>query len=699
MDKFTKDGQELARQVYLALVDKANEASTAYYDKDEPIMSDYEFDELMKKIKAYEFRHNYVAPDSPTKRVGGSTGKSTFKKLTHVVPMLSLMDVFSFEDVLQWLEAFPKGTLFDVEEKIDGLSMSVTYEGGKLVRAETRGDGYVGEDITENAKFIDGIPTVLKLPVKNQAKALNRLEVRCEVYLPVDRFLEINKEREQAGEKLFANPRNAAAGLLRTKDLDAVKNAKLHAFAFNVQGDDLVNALEEHFNDSHRYSLLALEEMGFDTVTSFMSLNVTQAITDIGESRDGLPYWIDGAVVKVDSLSLRKEEGETNKYPRWAIAFKYPPEEKETVIRDIILQTGRTGRITPVAVFDPVYLGGTTVTKATLNNPEFIEGLGVNIGDKVIVRKAAEIIPQIVRVSEKLSEGVYDVHAHTCPSCGGKIVYAAEDLTGAYCCNPECPAQIARKFEHWASRDCMDIRGFGPAVIDKLIDAGLLNSIPDIYRLKDRDIVAVETALGGKKICDNLIKAIDDSKTRDLDRLVKALGIVGVGRHIGKELAKRYPDILAVGELPLGKDGRQHKIAELAAIDGIGEISATAIMTWFATDGSWKMLFDLGKAGVNLKSLTFKSSDDKTVGVFDGLTFVITGTLPTMSREDANEFVEKNGGRVSSSVSKKTDYLIVGENAGSKLDKAKALGVEIIDEAMMFALANGEGKVMSITHD
>lgn len=682
--------KELAREVYLGWVKKANEASEAYYDKDDPIMSDVEFDELMQKIKGYEMRHQYVAPDSPTQRVGGSQGKSTFAKVTHEVPMLSLQDVFDIKDVYGFVQDNLHSGIC-VEEKIDGLSLSVTYEYGKLVRAETRGDGYIGEDITENAKCIVGIPRELN----TDATELEVLEVRCEVYLPVASFLALNEKMEREGKKTFANPRNAAAGLLRTKDIEIVKNAGLHAFAFNVQRSryDKYN----NFGCSHTLDLQTLKAIGFAVVPSYYFVeryygsvsdkqeklkDIEAKIAEIGSRRNDLPYWIDGAVLKVDGLSARKQLGETNKYPRWALAFKYPPEEKETVIRDIILQTGRTGRVTPVAILDPVLLGGTTVTRATLNNPEFIKDLGVDVGDTVLVRKAAEIIPEIIRVTKKSDKNsVYDMLGQRCPSCG-KPLYAKSDengeTSGAYCENMDCPAQIARKFEFFASRECMDIRGLGPALIDKFIEKGWLQTLPDIYRLQEhRDEMIGMDGLGDKA-ADKLFAAIEESKDRDIDRLIKALGIPGIGRHIGKELAKRYEDMWAIGAV---------SAQELAEIDGVGEISANAIYDAFhkaqqsnSDDGMFIMLNNFQGCGVNLKSKSFQKLTDNKNLPLAGKIFVITGTLPTMKREEAAELIEKNGGKVSSSVSKKTDYLLCGENAGSKLDKAKTLGVTIIDE-------------------
>lgn len=652
-----------------------------YYNEDSPEITDYEFDELMNQLKALENEYpELITPDSPTQRVGGSQGKSTFAKVTHAVPMLSLQDVFSTEDVQDFMDKLPDDTRFTVEEKIDGLSMSVTYQGGVLVKAETRGDGYIGEDITENAKYIHGIPrricnnSVFNLP--------DLLEVRCEVYMPVEQFEKINKKKEKAGEKLFANPRNAAAGILRTKDLNTVMDAHLFAFAFNVQRKN---------NDSWRFiddvpnrqslDLVVLNAFGFHSVQNYACRKdgVLNAIENISKHKDELPYWIDGAVVKVDDIEQRFRLGETAKYPKWAVAYKYPPEDKEVVIKNIILQTGRTGRVTPVALFDPVWLAGTKVSRATLNNPQFIEEMGVNIGDTVLVHKAAEIIPEIIKVVKPAyeDEGTncpkshFDMYSQVCPSCGG-ILLPNEGGNGCYCNNSNCPAQISRRFEFFASRACMDIRGLGPAQIDKFIELGWLKEIPDIYRLKDHYDEMIQLEGFGPRAIEKLLKAIEDSKHRDMDRLIKALGINGVGRHIGKKLAEEYPGMILL------VDASEKK---LATIDGIGEISAKAIYNFFHNQDNRLMLKKLDFLGVNTDSKIFEEKLNKSSNLkLHDLTFVITGTLPTLKRAEAAELIEKNGGKVSGSVSKKTDYLLAGENAGSKLDKANSLGVQVISE-------------------
>lgn len=665
---------------YLALVAEAAKAANAYYLNDDPIMSDYEYDALIQDIRRYEAQHpENISPDSPTQKVAESVLKSSFAKVTHAVPMLSLLDVFNPDEVTKFVATNP-GQVFAVEEKIDGLSMSATYQNGKLIRAETRGDGFIGEDVTENAKFILGLPKSLNTAV---FQTPDILEVRLEVFLPVDRFLAINKEREKNDEKLFANPRNAAAGLLRTKDVNAMKNAGLECFIFNVQRCEGFIP----YGNSHIDSLIAMRSYGFQTVQCYRA-NSEEGVLDIikciGDTKHTLKYWIDGAVVKVDSLTERDAAGTTGKYPKWAVAYKYPPEEKETTVVDIVLQTGRTGRVTPVAIFEPVFLAGTKVEKATMHNQRFIEDLNINIGDRIVVRKAAEIIPEIVKVAQKGSAHNYDMRQRVCECCGTPITVDAEGMD-CKCLNPNCPVQFSRYVEFFASRDCMDIRGMGPAVIETLIEHELINDITDIYTLH----TIPETIYGllGKRTAEKLFDAIEDSKQRSLDRLIKALGMNGVGRHIGKVLAEHYGNIYEIGELPVMfpiKNAKEAKINELMQLEGIGETSATVIVEYFMQSENWERIHALANVGVNM------FAEQKVVPVaatgFAGKTFVITGTLPTMSRNDAAAYIEERGGKVSGSVSKKTDYLVCGEAAGSKLDKAKALGVTILTEEQLKAL-------------
>lgn len=671
------------RKEYMKACKQAKTWAKEYYDNDAPSVSDYDYDTLMRQLRDAEAAHpDWITPDSPTQHVGGSTGKSTFAKVQHAVPMLSLLDITSEAELNEFLDRFP-GEVFSVEPKIDGLSISVTYEDGVLTRAETRGDGLIGEDITENAKQILGIPPFLPVP------GYKVLEVRCECYMPVAEFERINKENEKLGKRIFVNPRNAAAGILRTKDVEEVKRANLHAFAFNVQRFEFTSGEKPRSNPlgvSHLASLDLLRWLGFETVEHYGSgrKGVYGLIQHIGEERDKLPYWIDGSVVKLDDIHLRDKIPGTSKYPNWARAFKYPPEEKTTTVVDIILQAGRTGRITPVAVFDPpVFLEGSTVSKATLHNPEFISGLDLNLGDEVVVHKAQSIIPEILKVAKKHAIGHFNVYGCTCPSCGGMIVPGAEDgedAGGAYCLNPMCPAQMSRHLEFWGSRECMDIAGFGPAVIERFTALGWLNSINDIYRLKDhRDEMAKLDGFGAKS-ADKLLAAIEESKTRDIDRLIKALGIPGVGRHIGRELAKRYPGIWEIAGLTE---------SQLAAIDGIGEVSARVISEFFRDVDNRRMLKATEALGVNFLSKSYGAAPAE--GALSGFTFVITGTLPSMGRDAAKALIESHGGKVSGSVSKKTSFLLAGEAAGSKLEKAQELGVKIISEGELLGMIGEEG--------
>lgn len=655
-----------------------------YYDEDAPEISDFEFDALMNELKKLEAENpELVSPASPTQHVGGSMGKSSFEKVTHDVPMLSLQDLFSKDDVEAFIQKMPTHS-FTVEEKIDGLSMAVTYQketstNGKtrivLTRAETRGDGFIGEDITENAKYINGLPLTLKGKVEELPEVL---EIRAEVYLPVEDFERINRERELTGDKLFVNPRNAAAGLLRTKDLETVKAAGLHAFAFNIQ-----RVQTESPWTSHWESLEALKKMGFATVFSTLTdgSHVVENIDAIGARKNDLPYWIDGAVIKVDDLPLREKLGAGSKYPVAQVAFKYPPEEKETTVEDIILQTGRTGRVTPVAVLSPVFLSGTSVSRATLHNPAIVREMDVRVGSTVVVLKSGEVIPKVIKVvaeKQPVDSVPFDMSKMVCPECGAAIEVSG-DGNSAVCPNELCPAQFARRIQFIASRDVMDIAGFGPAVLDLCITNGWLQDYPDLYLLHNhRDELAVLKGFG-EKSADKLLEAIEKSKGNDIDRFIKSLGISGVGRHIGKVLATRCPDMTAV--MALTED-------ELLEMPDIGEISAKAIVAYFANSDNRALISRLEMLGVNMKSKMYGQAPAH--GKLEGLTFVVTGTLPETSRDEAKALIENNGGKFAGSVSKKTSYVLAGEAAGSKLDKAKELGVPVITFAEFKQMLAGE---------
>lgn len=658
---------------YLAAVAQAAQWAEEYYNGSSPSATDYEYDLLMQRIKHAEEEHpDWITGQSPTQHVGGSVTATDFERVTHDVPMLSIQDVFTEEEVTAFVGQFPDEK-YSVEKKIDGLSLSVTYRNSVFVRGETRGDGYIGYDVTENARQIIGIPDRLR-----QAAGLPEiveLQTRCEVYLPVSEFERINAELEAAEKKTFSNPRNAAAGILRTKDPEWVKAAHLHAFAFNVQKivwrDERGEQGEE--SRSHLATLNMLKELGFDIVDAYpASANeVLSRIKEIGESREGLPYWTDGAVVKLDSLPLRERLGNTVKFPRWCVAFKYPPEERDTTVTDIIVQTGRTGVLTPVALFDPIPLCGTTVSRATLHNQGFINKMRVGIGSTIRVIKSGEIIPKVISVP-KPADSPFVIQR--CPVCGAaavKLKDADGNETGVVSCpNEFCPAQLSRYFVFFCSRDVMDIEGMGPAVVEKLSGLGILNEAADLYRLGDHaDKIKALEGFGAKKV-NALLAAIEKSKGNNIDRVLKAFGIQGVGRAVGKVLAERYPDMETIAKL--SED-------ELKAVDGIGEITAQDIVAFFRSENGNARYRSLAEAGVNMKSLTYGES--RSDGKLTGVTFVITGTLPSMSREEAKSLIEANGGKCSGSVSKKTSYLLAGDAAGSKLTKARELGVKIISES------------------
>lgn len=657
------------REEYLAAVAQAAKWAEEYYDNDEASVTDYEYDMHMQIIKKVEAEHpDWVVAMSPTQHVGGSQGKSTFAKVQHEVAMLSIQDVFTPEEVTAFTDQYPNEQ-YSVEKKIDGLSMSATYEHvdntdyAELALAETRGDGYIGEDITENAKYIEGLP----LRVKTM---LPKLIVRGEVYMPVSEFERVNGEHAAKGEKLFANPRNAAAGILRTHDLSAVKNAHLRIFVFNLQLGSL--------GDSHIGTLDALAEMGFNTVEHYRASagEVLSFIDKIGEERDDLPYWTDGAVIKLDSISLREKLGNTIKFPRWCIAFKYPPEERDVVVTSIALQTGRTGVITPVAEFEPVQLCGTSVSRATLHNQGFLDDMSIDIGATIRVIKSGEIIPKVVSCPKPAPK---PFKIEFCPVCGAKAVAFSDengqDLSKMGCPNEACPAQFSRYVAFFCSRDVMDIEGVGPAVIDALIDAGWLKEVQDLYALGEHvEGMKKLEGFGAKKV-KSLLDGIEKSKGNDIDRVIKAFGILGVGRAIGKTLATRYPDMETISNL---------SVDEMVSIDGIGEITANDIYTFFHSDDGKARYRAFADAGINMKSLSFGTKPAE--GKLSGLTFVITGTLPSMGREEAKSLIEANGGKCSGSVSKKTNYLLAGEAAGSKLSKANDLGIPVISEAQLMEM-------------
>lgn len=625
-----------------------------YYIQDNPQIEDFEYDALMRELKSIEKEYpELITSDSPTQKVGGEALK-LFSPVEHTVKMESLQDVFSFDELQAFAEKINmEKTYFSVEPKIDGLSVSLEYKNGKLVRASTRGDGTTGEDITANALKIRTVPKSIDFD--------GFLEVRGEVYMSRESFYKLIERQELMGETPAKNPRNAAAGSLRQKNPLITEKRELDIFVFNIQ------SIEGKVFESHIESLDFLKNLGFSVLPTYKKCeNIALAIEEIkriGLSRGKLSYDIDGAVIKVDNLSYRTELGSTAKYPKWAVAYKYPPEEKETILRSIEVNVGRTGALTPTAVFDPIELAGTTVSRAVLHNEDFIAAKGISIGDTIIVRKAGEIIPEVLSVKlHRTKNPIYKMPDY-CPSCGSPVT--REDGEAVLrCTNADCPAQLLRHLIHFTSRDAMDIEGLGPAVLEQLLESGMVNDIVDIYALKSDEISQLDRI--GDKSASNIIGAIESSKKNDLSRLIFAFGIRHIGSKAAKLISEHFKDMGCVFEA-----SRE----DFAEIDGIGEILAASAYDFFALDETKKMVERLKAFGVNMQSL--KTVVDLTLS---GKTFVLTGTLPTYTRSQAASVIESFGGRVASSVSKKTDYLLAGEEAGSKLDKAVALGVTVIDE-------------------
>lgn len=658
---------EEARAKVAQLTEELNYHNDRYYNHDDPVISDYEYDAMLRDLENLEAQFpELLLPTSPTQRVGGSRGEK-FSPVVHSVPMESLHDSFSPDEIRDFdrkVREVVSNPVYVVEPKFDGLSVSCEYRNGVFVRGSTRGDGTTGEDVTENLMTIKSLPKRL-----DNAPAF--LEVRGEVYMSVATFEMIVAEQENNGEKPFKNPRNAAAGSLRQKDSKITAKRGLDIFVFNVQ------AVEGMSFTTHVESLNFLTESGFPTAfyNSFDNVDdVLAEIERIDEHRGDLPCDIDGAVVKLNNLADRTLLGSTAKFPRWAEAYKYPPEEKETELLDIEINVGRTGAITPVGIFKPVLLAGTTVSRATLHNEDFIRELGVSIGDTVKIRKAGEIIPEVLSVVHH-QEGaqVYQLPDY-CPSCGSKLV-KEEDEAATRCTNTECPAQLLRHLIHFVSRDAMDIEGLGPSLLETLLNEGLIKTFTDLYKLKAEDIGSLDRM--GEKSANNLINAIEKSKSAEINRLIYALGI----RHIGEKAAKLLCEhFLSVEKLfEAGEE-------EIAAIEGYGAIMAKSVYDYFRLEGTAHLIAELKALGVEMKPLEKKEK----AGSFIGKTFVLTGALPTMSRKEASLLIEQNGGKTSSSVSKKTDYVLAGEDAGSKLTKAQSLGVTIISESdLLQMIENG----------
>lgn len=639
-----------------------------YYVYDSPEISDYDYDMLYAELLRLEAEHpEYYDPESPTQRVGGKPLEK-FGKVTHTSVMNSLSDVFSFEELGDFFSRSEKeagaGIAYSVEPKIDGLSVALTYEKGIFVNGATRGDGITGEDVTQNLKTVFSIPMKLKEPLD--------LCVRGEVYMPRSVFERINAAREAEGRALMANPRNAAAGSLRQLDPAVTASRALDIFVFNLQSGELYS--DGRVASSHKETLDRLAELGFKVIEERKVLSdakeIEDYILDLGKKRDDLAYDIDGVVIKADSFNIRNTLGEGTNTPKWAVAYKFPPEEKQTKLIDITIAVGRTGVLTPAALLEPVRLAGTTVSKATLHNLDFIRERDIMLGDTVTLRKAGDIIPEVVCAHPEKrngSEKRFDMPS-VCPSCGEPVY--KDDEAAVRCTNSACPAQISRSIEHFASKDAMNIDGLGPQIVELLIKNGLISDQADLYSLRSEDVSGLERM--GEKSAQNLINAIEKSKSAGLERLIYALGIRNVGQVAAAALAARY------GELAKLYDATVEEICE---INDFGRITADCVVNWFSHPQNRVLCERLTDAGVNTRAVAEPVGEK-----FKGLTFVLTGTLPTMSRDEASTKIKAMGGKVSGSVSSKTSYVVAGEAAGSKLAKAQTLGVKIIDESELLSM-------------
>lgn len=648
-----------------------------YYNQDNPEISDYEYDMLMQELKQLEKEHpEFVTEDSPTQKVGGSAKREAGVLVEHNVPMLSLQDVFDKTEVYHFVEEMQnqlEEPEFVVEYKIDGLSMSLRYENGVLQLAETRGDGIqFGEDVTVNAKVIQDIKKKLK-------DKPEYLEVRGEVYMTNEAFDQVNAKQELLGKKLFANPRNCAAGTLRQLDSAITKERKLSMFIFNIQDSRGVTF------ETHTQGYEYLKRQGMKVIESYTVCKtadeVWEAIERIGENRGNLAYDIDGAVVKLNNLADREKLGNTSKVPRWAVAYKYPPEEKETKLLDIELSVGRTGRITPTAVFEPIRLCGTTVSRATLHNQDFIDDLDIGIGDTIVVYKSGEIIPKVRKVlhGKRPKDVVRYQIPKVCPVCGSKTE-RERDTADIKCTSPNCPAQLERHIINFVGRDAMDIKGFGTVYVEDLIRLGYIGDIADIYVLKEHREELIEQGIIGKeKNTDKLLEAIEKSKENEAWQLLTGFGIPNVGKAAAKTLLKYFGSIEAM---------QKADVEELMQVNDVGEITACCIQDYFAEEKNQRIIGRLKEYGVNMQQKE-EQREDLTL---EGETFVITGTLPTMERKEAAALIEAHGGKVTGSVSKKTNYLLAGENAGSKLTKAQELGIKVITEQDLQEMLQQEKK-------
>ena len=656
--------REEAQKLLEELREQVRYHSRKYYTEDDPEISDREYDMLYRRLEDLEAQFpELVTADSPTQKVGGAV-YNTFAPVVHQVPLESLHDSFSEEELLAFDRRVREAVgpvEYVVEPKFDGLSVALEYENGRFVRGSTRGDGVTGEDVTENIRTIASVPKTLKEPVPF-------LEVRGEVYMSDESFSRLCARQELLEEKPFKNPRNAAAGSLRQKDPRVTAQRELSIFVFNVQ-----QAQGEDFS-RHDQSLERLKELGFtvspDYRRSGSMEEILEFIRELGEKRGELSYPIDGAVVKVNDFAQREELGSTAKFPRWAEAFKYPPEEKETTLLDIEVNVGRTGVLTPTGVFSPVTLAGTTVSRATLHNQDFILEKGIAIGSRVILRKAGEIIPEVVSVVETPAGEEPFQLPERCPSCG-ELVVREEGEAATRCVNPQCPAQLLRHLIHFASRDAMDIEGLGPALLEQLLQKGWVSSPADLYTLEAGKLSKLDRF--GKKSAENLLAALEKSKGNDLYRLVFALGIPHIGAKAAQTLCQAFPTMEAL------EAAGEEQVAE---IPGFGGIMAREVAAFFARHSARDLVERLKELGLNMTAHKKEEASQK----LSGATFVLTGTLPTMSRKEASQLIESHGGKVSSSVSKKTSYVLAGEEAGSKLEKANALGVPVVTEAQLLAM-------------
>lgn len=634
-----------------------------YYDEDKPEITDYEYDMMMNELKGLEKQFpELIDKESLTQKVGGHV-KEGFKQVEHEVPLQSLQDVFSYDELRDFDDRVKKqlhdggaNLKYVVETKIDGLSMAIEYKDGKFVRAATRGNGLIGEDVSANALTIKSIPKELKEPIN--------IIVRGEVFIGSKEFEKLNEEREVLGQSLFANARNAAAGSLRQLDSKITKTRPLDIFIFNVQ------KLENNPFNSHYEQLNYLDKLGFNVnPVRILCNNIDEAIdaiTKIGEDRENLSFGIDGAVIKVDNLDYREELGTTFKTPRWAIAYKYPPEQKETLLKDIICQVGRTGAITPMAILEPVKVAGSTISKTTLHNEDFIKEKDLKIGDRVIIQKAGDVIPEVVEAvkSKRTGEEKEFIMPKVCPVCGAPTIREDGEAV-TRCTGIECSAKALRNIVHFASKEGMEIDGLGYSIIEQLLDKKLINNIADIYSLKLEDVASLKK--NGKKFAQNLIDAIEKSKSNDLFKLITGLGIRHIGVKSAKNLARKFRTM---------NNLMNASIEELSVQNDVGEITAKSIYEFFREEQSIDLINKLKLAGVNMESLEEENTDNR----FEGKTFVLTGALSKYSRDEASDIIEKLGGKTSGSVSKKTSYVLAGEDAGSKLTKAQNLGVTVITE-------------------